>query len=120
MKNALFICPYSIFSTVWKSPYCLVCTGHSALSFSLLAKKLNGANIIYAYDLKAHGDTPDDPSTDLTIESFTEDLHVIGFCKVIQLPNTHLIVVCHSIGGSINTRSAQVHYMNALVVIDTI
>ncbi|KAH0794460.1 protein phosphatase methylesterase 1 [Histomonas meleagridis] len=112
---------FNTYCTIRNSPYCLVCVhgaGHSALSFSVFAKMLNGAHTIYAYDLKAHGDTPGDPSTDLTIESLTQDL--IEFCKVVQPPNTHLIVIGHSLGGSIGARAALTHHMNALVVIDTI
>lgn len=103
------------------SQYCLICVhgaGHSALSFSLFAKQLHNSFTIFAYDLKAHGDTPGNPETDLEIGSLVDDL--VGFIKVVQPPNTHLIVIGHSLGGSIATFASLKIHMNALVVVDTI
>ncbi|OHT07361.1 Clan SC, family S33, methylesterase-like serine peptidase [Tritrichomonas foetus] len=112
---------FNTYSNEGKSNYVIVCVhgaGHSALSFSLFASLLKGAFKIFAYDLKCHGDTPGDESKDLGINSLVDDL--IEFCKVVQPENTHLIVMGHSLGGSIAARAALSHHMSAVIVIDTI
>jgi hypothetical protein len=53
--------------------------GHSGLSFSLLASQLKGVIALWALDLKWHGDSAGDESTDLAIDSLTAD--VVGFCR---------------------------------------
>jgi protein phosphatase methylesterase 1 len=92
--------------------------GHSALSFSLLAAQLKKTFSCVALDLKCHGDTPGDESTDLGIDNLVED--VVGFCQVAQPKRTHLVLVGHSLGGSIAARVAHRIHVSILVVIDTI
>jgi protein phosphatase methylesterase 1 len=92
--------------------------GHSALSFSLFAAQLKGTIPVVALDLKCHGDTPGDESTDLTMENLIAD--VAGFCQVVQPPKTHLVLVGHSLGGSIASFVAHRLHVSVLVVIDTI
>jgi protein phosphatase methylesterase 1 len=92
--------------------------GHSALSFSLLANLLKGTISLYAPDLKCHGDTPGDPSVDLSIASLTAD--VLGFCQAIRPPKSCLVLLGHSLGGCIATRVATELKCSAVVVMDTI
>ena len=112
---------FNTYSTNGDSPFVIVCVhgaGHSALSFSLFASILRGKFKIFAYDLKCHGDTPGDESKDLGIDSLVDDL--VEFCKVVQPPKTHLVVMGHSLGGSIVARAALKHHMSSIIVIDTI
>lgn len=112
---------FNTYSTNGTSPFVVVCVhgaGHSALTWSLFASILKSKFRIYAYDLKCHGDTPGDESKDLSIESLVDDC--VEFCKVIQPPNTHLIVMGHSLGGCIAAHAALKHHMSSVIVIDAI
>lgn len=112
---------FNTYSTNATSKYVIVCVhgaGHSALTFSLFASKLKEQFKIFAFDLKCHGDTPGDESKDLEINSLVQDL--VGFCKVVQPPNTHLIVMGHSLGGCIAAHAALIQHMSAVIVIDAI
>lgn len=112
---------FNVYSNRANSPYCIICchgAGHSALSFSLLAKQLKGMFTFISPDMKCHGDTPGNPSTDLTIDSLSEDF--IELCKVLQPKNTHLILIGHSLGGCICARAALVIHISAILTIDTI
>ena len=112
---------FNVYSSLSESPYCIICchgAGHSALSFSLLAKQLRGIFTIFSPDLKCHGDTPGNPSQDLTIESLSEDF--IGLCKKLQPPKTHLILIGHSLGGCICANAALAVHTSAILSVDTI
>jgi protein phosphatase methylesterase 1 len=89
--------------------------GHSGLSFSLLASHLKGVIPLCVLDLKCHADTPGDESTDLAIDALTAD--VVGFCRAVQPPDKHLILIGHSLGGSIAALQLRV---SSVMVINTI
>jgi protein phosphatase methylesterase 1 len=112
---------FNYYSVDGRSPYIVVAihgAGHSALSFSLFAHLLKGAIAFYALDLKCHGDTPGEPSTDLSIGSLTAD--VAAFCRAVRPPDTCLVLLGHSLGGCIAARIAHEMKCSAVIVIDTI
>jgi protein phosphatase methylesterase 1 len=92
--------------------------GHSGLSFSLLCREISPTCQVFAPDLKCHGETAGDPSTDLTIENLVADVVSIG--QAIQTPTSRLFLIGHSLGGSIAARAAHSLKPAATFVIDTI
>ena len=115
---------FNVYSTSLESPFVVFCVhgaGHSALSFSLLAKSLGGQLPVIAPDLKCHGDTDGDESKDLEINSMTED--VVSIIKKVVPSGRRVILVGHSVGGCIATfavsKLTHVHVLS-LIAIDTI
>lgn len=112
---------FNAYFNLCESPFFIVCVhgaGHCGLSFSLFSQFLKGRISVCALDLKCHGDTPGDISKDLDIDEMAKDVE--GFCKAVQPEKTQLIVIGHSMGGSIATKVALTLRMKALIVIDTI
>ena len=112
---------FNTYATDVESNFIVVCihgAGHSALSFSLLAKVLKPKMPVYAPDLKCHGDTPGDISTDMAIDSLVKDVE--GFCRTVVPEGKKLILIGHSLGGSIVARVALTLPMAAVIVLDTI
>ncbi|KAK8852692.1 Protein phosphatase methylesterase 1 [Tritrichomonas musculus] len=112
---------FNVYSTEEDLQFTLLCVhgaGHSGLSFSLLAKQLRGICRVVAPDLKCHGETPGDPAKDLSITNLADD--VVAIAHSI-LPQGHkLLLLGHSLGGSIATRAAYKLKPSGLFVIDTI
>lgn len=112
---------FNVYSTTEDLPFTLLCihgAGHSGLSFSLLTEKLRGICRVVAPDLKCHGETPGDPSKDLSLDNLAAD--VIAIAHTI-LPEGHrLLLLGHSLGGSVATTSAYSLKPAGLFVIDTI
>jgi protein phosphatase methylesterase 1 len=112
---------FNAYATEGESNYIVICVhgaGHSALSFSLLAKCLRGIISFLAIDLKCHGDTPGDESTDLGLDSLVAD--VLGFCHQVRPKNSRVILLGHSLGGSIIAKVACQMKVSSSIVIDTI
>jgi protein phosphatase methylesterase 1 len=112
---------FNIDSTSPPTPFVMLCihgAGHSGLSFSLLCQEISSTCQVFAPDLRCHGDTPGDPSTDLTIENLVADIVAIG--RAIVPEDSRLFLVGHSLGGSIAARAAHVLKPAATFVIDTI
>ena len=112
---------FNMYSTQNETQYLCLCihgAGHSALSFSLLAQQLRSVCTVYAPDLKCHGDTPGNPGKDLSIADLTLDCVSIG--KSIIQPGKKLILIGHSLGGSIVAHAAKELKPMAIMVIDTI
>ena len=98
--------------------FCAHGAGHSGLTFSLLTEKLKEKYCIIAPDLKCHGDTNGDPSIDLSIENLVEDFN----CLINTIVNSQkkIVLLGHSLGGTIVTFSAKTIKCLSLIVIDTI
>ena len=115
---------FNVYSTNDDSPFVVFCAhgaGHSALSFSLLARQLKGAIPVIAPDFKCHGDTPGDEANDLTIDSMVLDF--VSLVKKIVPTSKKIILLGHSLGGSIATFASYKitdHHILSLIVIDTI
>ena len=112
---------FNAYATDVDSDFYVICVhgaGHSALSFSLLAKALKGQVPVCAFDLKCHGDTPGNITEDMKIDSLVAD--VKGFCETVLPEGKRLILIGHSVGGSVAARVALTLHMSSLVVVDTI
>ena len=109
------------FSQSEKKDFVMLCihgAGHSGLSFSLLAQELKSSCAVIAPDLKCHGETPGDASKDLSLDNLTAD--VIEIAKAVKPEKSKLILLGHSLGGSIATRAAYQLKPSGLLVLDTI
>jgi protein phosphatase methylesterase 1 len=80
--------------------------GHSALSFAALAKQLKTDSIVVAFDFRGHGANSTPNPTDLSEATLVEDaLEAIRFTAQ-RFPEQSIMIVGHSMGGSIATKSA--------------
>ena len=85
---------------------CLHGAGHSALSFAALAKHLKSESIVAAFDFRGHGGNLSENETDLSETTLIQDtVEIIKFVSAIY-PNNSIILVGHSMGGSIATKAA--------------
>jgi len=112
---------FNVYSSMNDSNYVIYFAhgaGHSGLSFSLLANNLRKHYSVIAPDLKCHGDTVGNPATDLSIDGLVEDFVSIS-SAVIPL-DKKVILVGHSLGGTIATFASSKIPCFALIVIDTI
>jgi protein phosphatase methylesterase 1 len=112
---------FNTYSTDVETDFIVLCVhgaGHSGLSFSLLAKELLPTARVYAPDLKCHGETPGDPAVDLSIDNLVADVIAIG--RSLQPLNKRLLMVGHSLGGSIAIRAAYTLKPAGVFVLDTI
>lgn len=98
--------------------FCVHGIGHSALSFSLLAKELKGQLTVVAPDFKCHGDTPGDESKDLELNSMVEDF--IALAEFFIPKDKRAILLGHSVGGSVVTFAASKVPSMSIIAIDTI
>lgn len=98
--------------------FCIHGAGHSGLSFSLIAKTLKGICDVIAPDLKCHGETDGDPSVDLSIDNLVDD--VISIYETVKKVDKKMLIMGHSLGGSIGTHVAYKVKPEGLFVIDTI
>jgi protein phosphatase methylesterase 1 len=84
---------------------CLHGAGHSALTFAALAKYLKSSSIVLAFDFRGHGDHHRDNETDLSEETLINDtIEVVKYVHT-KYPNSSIIMVGHSMGGSIATKA---------------
>ena len=79
--------------------------GHSALSFAVLAKLVKDTHTLVSFDFRGHGDHYCDNETDLSEETLcTDAIEVIKhICQTYS--DKSVIIVGHSMGGSIATKS---------------
>jgi protein phosphatase methylesterase 1 len=112
---------FNTYSTSSETDFVVLCVhgaGHSGLSFSLLAKELLSIAQVFAPDLKCHGETPGNPAVDLSLENLVAD--VITIARQILPAGKRLLIVGHSLGGSIAIRSAYTLKPAGVFVMDTI
>lgn len=79
--------------------------GHSALSFGVLAKYLKTQSTVAAFDFRGHGDHYTENEANLSEETLVSDaVEVIRFvCQ--KFNESSIIIVGHSMGGSIATKA---------------
>ncbi len=110
---------------------CLHGAGHSAQSFSLLAKYMKNDYRLFAYDSRGHGNNTLTPSYDLSKDTQIHDfIKVLSFIiSLDQFSDDTFIVLGHSMGGSIATFAVDYITNNipelskriqALIVIDVV
>lgn len=113
---------FTLYSTTSpETDFVLLCihgAGHSGLSFSLLAQAVSDRVAVFAPDLKCHGETPGDPAKDLSLDNLVAD--VVAIAKAIKPEGARLLLLGHSLGGSVVTRAACELKPAATFVLDTI
>lgn len=112
---------FNVYSTESEGDFSLVCVhgaGHSGLSFSLLAECMRGTCSVYAPDFKCHGETPGDPAKDLSIENLTDDC--VAVVKAVVPEGKLVIILGHSLGGSVATKASYILKPKGLFILDTI
>jgi len=79
--------------------------GHSSQSFAALAKYLKQESTIVAFDFRGHGDNFCENETDLSEDTLIRDsIDVIKYVLGV-FPDQAVIIVGHSMGGSIATKT---------------
>ena len=84
---------------------CLHGAGHSALTFSMLAKILKKEAIVISFDFRGHGEHYCENENDLSEETLVNDtIEVVKYVSK-RFPENSIIMVGHSMGGSIATKA---------------
>jgi len=98
--------------------------GHSAMTFALLARFMvdHGNVRVVTFDMRAHGYTTAKDESDLSTENLVED--ALAVADSVFTPSSHVIVLGHSMGGSIAVRTAlkaSGHFkLSGIVVVDIV
>jgi protein phosphatase methylesterase 1 len=86
---------------------CMHGAGHSALSFAALAKELKTAEYtVVAFDFRGHGDHYCENETDMSEATLINDAILIFEQVSALFHDRSIILVGHSMGGSIATKTA--------------
>ena len=85
---------------------CMHGAGHSALSFSTLAKYLKTDSTVVAFDFRGHGGNTTENPTDLSEETLINDAIEVMRYVCHKFNEASIMIVGHSMGGSIATKSA--------------
>lgn len=84
---------------------CLHGAGHSALSFAAFAKCLKQTDTVVSFDFRGHGENSTANPTDLSADTLIGDsIEVIRHLSSIYKEQS-IILVGHSMGGSIATKT---------------
>jgi protein phosphatase methylesterase 1 len=81
--------------------------GHSALSFAALAKYLKHSYTVAAFDFRGHGGHFTDNETDLSEETLVNDSIEVVKYVCTKFNEASVIIVGHSMGGSIATKTTE-------------
>ena len=85
---------------------CMHGAGHSALSFGVLAKHLGPACTVAAFDFRGHGDHHAENEADLSEAALVSDAVEVMKYVCSRFCEASVILVGHSMGGSIATKAA--------------
>lgn len=87
---------------------CLHGAGLSALSFATFAKHMKSQSIVVSFDFRGHGGHHCENETDMSEQVLIHDtLDVLKHVSTI-FPEQSIILVGHSMGGSIATKTADI------------
>lgn len=86
---------------------CLHGAGHSALSFAALAKQMKTQSTIVTFDFRGHGEHFCDNETDLSVDTLVGEAIQVFASIAAMYPEASIILVGHSMGGSIATKTSQ-------------
>jgi protein phosphatase methylesterase 1 len=84
---------------------CLHGAGHSAMSFAALARSLKTQYTIVSFDFRGHGEHFTENETDLSEETLVNDAIAVVRYICQQYSDRSVILVGHSMGGSIATKA---------------
>jgi len=85
---------------------CMHGAGHSALSFAALAKQFKTDSTVVAFDFRGHGANTTENPNDLSEETLINDaIEVMRYTSEL-FREASIMIVGHSMGGSIATKSA--------------
>ena len=87
---------------------CLHGAGHSALSFAALAKIMKEApydSTVVSFDFRGHGGHYCDDETEMQQSNLIEETVYVIKHVIERFPNQSIILVGHSMGGSIATKT---------------
>ena len=86
---------------------CLHGAGHSAMSFAVLSKYLRQTSTVCAFDFRGHGEHyRKENENDLSEETLVNDTLEVLKYVVSKFPEQSIILVGHSLGGAIATKTA--------------
>lgn len=102
--------------------------GHSALTWSLVARLLKNHCPVLTFDARGHGDTVSDRDDDLAADTLVNDAaavvnHFLGKGEQGEQGRRSVVLVGHSMGGAIAVRLAAAKVLTnivGLVVIDVV
>jgi protein phosphatase methylesterase 1 len=84
---------------------CLHGAGHSAQSFAALAKLMKEQSTVVSFDFRGHGGHYRDDETEMSQANLIEDTIYIIKHVAAKYPTQSIILVGHSMGGSIATKT---------------
>lgn len=86
---------------------CLHGAAHSALSFACLARRLKSDFTVVAFDFRGHGEHRHENEADLSVDTLITDTCAVFDSLVEKFPERSFIIVGHSMGGSIATKTVK-------------
>lgn len=87
---------------------CVHGAGHSGLSFTLLAEQVKEFATVISYDIRGHGNSKHaDGDKDLSIATLVEDCLSVAKHVMAANPESTVVLLGHSLGGSIAVRAAR-------------
>lgn len=86
---------------------CLHGAGHSALTFSCLAKELKDKYQVVSFDFRGHGENTQEQETEMSEQNLIEDTIKVVQWVTEKNPDDTVIMVGHSMGGAIASKATE-------------